>query len=137
MMLYKPGGGTDAESVFDAIQSDCFVAMEQFGVALASEWQERLSVPVEYVTGPGGGVIVIRSAPGESPRRETENLYDSVQSATEADADVISTSVDSDVPYAVYLQDGTERVAARPHVPDPDEITDRLIDVIVDAIQGA
>jgi hypothetical protein len=117
-MMFRENKTAD---LFDEIRTDCFQAMERVGEAVRDEWQSRVSVPVEYVAGPRGGVVVVRSLPGEPPRKETGELHDSIQAATESDADVLTTTVDSEVPHAAYTNEGTARMAPRPHAPDLDD----------------
>lgn len=52
------------------------------------------------------------SSPGEPPHIDTQALYDSIDVAI--DARGLSFAVGSELPYAAYLESGTDRMAPRP-----------------------
>jgi hypothetical protein len=82
-------------------------------------------------------VRVIRSQPGESPRKETGDLQASVQHAVEADADVYTLEVYSDCPYAPHLERGTDQIARRPAwEPAVEAAIDAHLDRLVRAVEG-
>jgi HK97 gp10 family phage protein len=54
------------------------------------------------------------SSPGDEPHRRTGNLQASITS--ELDAEALRVTVGSPVEYALYLELGTHRMAARPFV---------------------
>jgi hypothetical protein len=135
-MMFRQNTPATAD-LFESIRADVFTAMEQFGGEVVAVIQEKISVDVEYTTGPRGGVRVIRSLPGKPPRRETGNLQQSYQSAVETDAEVVTLEVFSDVPYAAHLENGTARVAQRPHVADTaDEMAEAFFDRVTAAFAG-
>jgi hypothetical protein len=133
-MMFRANNATE---LFEDVRADVFAACEQFGGEVVDVIREKISVDVEYIDGPRGGVRVIRSLPGEPPRRETGTLQDSYQSAVEADAGEVTLDVFSDCPYAGNLENGTARVLPRPHVADTaDEMTEQFLDRVVAAFEG-
>jgi hypothetical protein len=80
-----------------------------------SHLQKLISVPVDYIRGPRGGLLVIRSKPGEPPRKETGRYQGSWGDSISVNGDIIEGSVYSDVIYGSYLVTGTKHMAARPH----------------------
>jgi bacteriophage HK97-gp10 putative tail-component len=136
MMMFRPNSPATTD-LFESIRADVFEEMEDFGKDVATDLKERISVPVGYRIGPKGGTYIIRSAPGEPPRKETGTLLNSVESEVETDADVVTLEISSDAPYAGFLEDGTERMAPRPVWEDvADEYTDPFFDRVVAAVSG-
>lgn len=68
--------------------------------------RDILSVPVQYVQGPLGGTIVIRSNSGESPRKEFGDLQNDTQSKVVVEEGVPTLSIFWTLDYAKYLDDG-------------------------------
>lgn len=89
---------------FDDILDDLLAADREVGDEMVARVQDRLSIDVEFVGGE-----VIRSKPGEHPRRETGNLYGSFTTRTVQEGDTFRTIVDTDVFYAVNLQELMDR----------------------------
>lgn len=58
----------------------------------------------------GGGP----SEPGGDPHKRSGRLQAGIGGGTDAAGDEVRGSVYSDVPYAPFLQEGTDRMAARP-----------------------
>jgi hypothetical protein len=134
MMLFKPGTTDFA----DAVRTDQFTALQQFGAQVVEGIQTDISVPVVYSIGPRGGLHVERSQPGEPPRREFSNLHDSFTPAVESDGGLILLDVSSSCPYALHLEEGSGRVAPRPYLlPAFDSSFDDFVDRMVAAVQGA
>jgi hypothetical protein len=132
MMLRKAGTETEAERLFPAIQSDVYESLDLVAAQVADSWKERISIDVEYLAGPRGGVVTIRSKPGEAPRRDTHNLHDSIQTSIETDDGQVSAAVDTDVFYAPILEDKMER----PHFQVTfDEWTDEVIEAVAQAVE--
>lgn len=105
----------DIDAAFDELRDRIIVPVfEQAGSDMVNDMREMISVPVEYIAGPRGGIIVIRSNPGEPPRRETGDLWASIQYLVIAPAGVWMV-VFSDIEYSLYLEQGTERMEPRPH----------------------
>lgn len=124
----------DAAELFDRITSDVYDAIDLIGAQVADDLQQRISVPVEFVPGPGGAVFTIRSLPGEPPRMETQTLHDSIQSEMDVDQQVIGVEVSSDVFYAPMLEYG-EHVAARPAwLPTFNDHVEDFFDAVVAAV---
>lgn len=94
---------------FDKLASIVADALREYGGELHDKVQENLSVPVEYVRGPRGGTIVIRSKPGEHPRRETGGLLSTIVDEVTAEGDQSRLMLSSDHPGAGHLQDTLDR----------------------------
>lgn len=63
-----------------------------------------------------GGKRVVHSQPGEPPRRQTANLYNSIKKEVISTVDGVEGAVFTDVPYAPTLEYGGElQVTDRPH----------------------
>lgn len=124
----------DPGSVFDAIQSDIYDAMIGVGEAVADEWRFRVAVPVEYRQTASGMIIPIRSLPHEPPRRETGELQEGIFTEIETDVHVVTLTIGNDVLHAFFTDGGTVKMAPRPHAPDIDNTTERLLDAIAGAI---
>lgn len=105
----------DIDAAFDELRDRIIVPVfEQAASDMVDEMREMISVPVEYIAGPRGGIIVIRSSPGEAPRRETGDLWASIQFMVIAPRGVFMV-VFTDVEYSLYLEQGTDRMDPRPH----------------------
>lgn len=85
-----------------------------------SHIRKDIGIPVEYAGG-----RVIRSAPGDAPRRETGTLYRSIKSGVASDADEVLLRVsagpalsEQGFDYAAELETGHGSVAERPYM-DP------------------
>lgn len=134
-MMFRHAKTDAALALFDAIRSDVFDAMDVMGGQIADAWQEELAIDVEYGQNAYGQYeVVVRSLPGESPRRESGNLYESIDTRTSSDDQVVSTEIDSDVEYGFTLEVGRENVLPRPH---RDPIVDRFTEPMIDAVIGA
>jgi hypothetical protein len=119
--------------VFDAIALDVEKAHIQAGDDLATELKYKVSVPVQYVAGPRGGTRVIRSLPGEPPRKETGRLQASINHETVAAGDVVETAITAAAPYAARLQEQMNR----PITDGESDAVERLfIDPVANAING-
>jgi len=76
----------------------------------AQDMRDLISVPVSRTKGK-----VIRSAPGEPPRKDSGALQASVKATVDQhEKDKVVATVTTDVPYDVYLRDGTKKMAPRP-----------------------
>ena len=113
-----------------------FIATE--GLKDVADWLQleilaKIAIPVEYTTGPRGGIIVIRSEPGEPPRYEFGTLSNSivVGPVIEQSGTMLSISVETDYKVAAYLNEGTEdgRLAKRPFWPTDDEMEERAPEI--------
>lgn len=66
---------------------------------------------------PGGKVSKYQhrvSAPGKPPALDMGNLMNSIQSRVTVGAAIVKGEVGSDIDYALYLEIGTSKMAARP-----------------------
>lgn len=79
------------------------------GVAAAAEDVKATAKQLTSTQGPP------RSLPGNPPHKDTGELYASVEAIGPADdGDLIVASVGTSIPYGLYLEMGTSRMAARP-----------------------
>lgn len=83
---------------FDVLAHQFEGIMREIGDEMLARVQDRCSVDVERV-----GDHVIRSVPGEHPRRDTSFLYDSFATATTRGQNIVTT-IGTDVIYAPRLQ---------------------------------
>jgi hypothetical protein len=86
-------------------------AMRLYGEEVATDLRESLSVPVQYV-----GSRIIRSKPGERPRKETGKYRGTVATDTTIEGRRVVTRIGPRSHIAEFLEDGTSRMAPRPHV---------------------
>jgi hypothetical protein len=100
--------------VMDAIAA----GLKESGEDEVSHIRDDIGVPVEYAA---GGVI--RSAPGEPPRRETGELWNSIKSAVEKQPDRVTLQMaagpaldEHGNDYAAGLEVGSGHVAERPYM---------------------
>ena len=103
---------------------------------MVAELKATISIPVDYQTGPRGGQVIIRSSPGEPPRKDFGTLTDSIEISSPINGDT-SVEIDLYTTYkvAAYLQEGTKHMDARPWWPQQDELdndTNRLVSDIAD-----
>lgn len=117
-----------ADDLRAAIMPKVMQGMENFARNLVIDIQDRISVDVEFEVGPRGGVRVIRSDPGEPPRRESYDLWSSIEiiepqivSATEIEVFVVTYN-----PKARWLNEGTINIDARPFWPTQEELESML-----------
>jgi hypothetical protein len=123
----------DSTQLFYDIAADVATSLDYIGGIIVDQIKEDLSVPVEILTGPRGGRIVVRSKPGEHPRKETGLLQSQVEHRVERDG-VNSTLVVFDpVYYSAYLDPGLNR----PIVTGIDErFEDKVAQAVADAVSG-
>ena len=100
-------------SLTDELMEDIHRRAGHAAAVIADELRDRVreavSVDVEYYGG-----IVIRSRPGEPPRRETGDYSNSILSASGEDGDEIWGSAYTDH-WKGHLEDGFQNIAPRPH----------------------
>lgn len=119
--------------VFDAIVSAVRAAHEKTTDDFAVELKYKVSVPIQIVRGPRGGKRIIRSKPGEPPRKETGKLQASIKAQTIAPADVVASGITADAPYAVALQERLNRPITDGEIPT---LETQLLNAVADAING-
>lgn len=138
MMMFRHAEPATETDLFDSIATDLASEFTQIGEAIMSDMRDRLSVDVQYFPGPNGEIFVERSAPGEPPRRETQQLWESVQSTVEQTADV-KLIVDSDCPYAPPLEYGAEARNLLPRpvwIPTFNDWADTFVERAVSVVNG-
>lgn len=118
---------------FVEIARDLERAVEQFGGVIVEQVREDLRIPVQYVTGPRGGVRVIRSKPGEHPRRETGNLQGSINHYERHAPGIAATEIDSPVGYAEPLENSLNRIIFQEI---PDDFESRFVTLCGDVADG-
>lgn len=122
-----------ADKLFDVIDANIAHGCETFGKEVVDEIKDNLSIPVEYRTGPRGGVIVVRSKSGEHPRKETGKLQAAVDHFVFQSGSIVGVNVYDPVNYAGFLDPGMNR----PIVTSKDEeFADKFAGVIVKAFEG-
>ena len=123
----------DSTQLFYDIAADVATSLDYIGGVIVEQIKQDLSVPVEIVTGPRGGRIVIRSKPGEHPRKETGLLQSQVNHQVERDGVNSTLIVFDPVYYSPYLDPGLNR----PIVTGIDErFEDRVAEIVAQAISG-
>lgn len=105
---------TNPDQLIDTIEMTIAYSFHKSGDYITDDIRQKISVPVEYVRGPRDGIHVIRSKPGEFPRKEYGNLQRSIQWVINRESPMIYLDVFSDVIYARYLEEGTENMEPRP-----------------------
>lgn len=100
-----------ADGLTDYLGERLFPAMDACG----KEWAEGLRRDISVPVGRSGSRI-IRSLPGEPPRREFGDYYDSITHVTRRESStLIITEIGSILPNrGVWLEGGTSRIRPRP-----------------------
>jgi hypothetical protein len=98
------------DAIMERLTAAAQEAMEQAGEDINADIVEMISVPV----GRSGG-RVIRSQPGEPPRKETGGLIAAqrVQVLSDA-ADVVTLTIQNQSRVANWLERGTSKMSPRP-----------------------
>jgi hypothetical protein len=115
---------------FDEIEADLGPVLRDVAEEMLARVQDRISVDVERV-----GSRVIRSKPGEHPRRDTGNLYASFIVEENTENHTVAAAVTTDVEYAVYLQLGMDRPITDAG-PDGPALLDEYEPLVIDRIAG-
>lgn len=102
-------------------------SMDQLGASMATTLKNIVAVPVERTKG-----RVIRSKPGEAPRRDTGAYQESITHATTESGNTIRTESGSPRKLADWLQHGTNRMAPRNHY---DRLREQIAPEVVDRIR--
>jgi hypothetical protein len=99
------------DAIMERLTAAAQEAMEQAGEDINADIVEMISVPV----GRSGG-RVIRSQPGEPPRKETGGLIAAqrVRVLSEAAADVVTLTIQNQSRVANWLERGTSKMSPRP-----------------------
>ena len=112
--------------LFDDINQDIAAEFERIGAEMVADAQQRLAVPVTFHP-------LVRSKPGENPRKETGDLQKNIQhrvdtpESTQAVLTVFSTTF-----YAPILQDSKDR----PVLSDTAEAFEEVIPDRIAAVIG-
>lgn len=126
---------TPARQLFDDIENDVAAALDSQGGAIVDAIREDLNIPVVVTTGPRGGRVVLRSKPGEHPRRETGALQAGVFHEIERDGSDMKLVIADEVEYAKWLDPlGAEGLKNRPIV---DQVLERFEDPVLTTIANA
>ncbi len=96
-----------AAEVGQDVRDALFGAMADYGSELTKEL--RQSISTKYPPA---------SSPGNPPHRRTGKLHASASTDTNERGQTVITTVGTNAPYAGFLEEGTSRMAARPHI-DP------------------
>lgn len=99
-----------SQSILADIDARFAGPMENLALTMRDEMRELIGIQVEYA---GGDII--RSLPGEAPRREFGNLQDSQQIDVTVNQNEISATLFTDSLIGAYLEHGTSRILPRPH----------------------
>lgn len=89
----------DMLGAFDVIRDTVAQTFANGGEAMVQDMRQMISVDVQYI---GGSII--RSVPGEAPRRETGALYESIAKLVEVGLYGVEMAVYTEIPYSVWLQ---------------------------------
>jgi hypothetical protein len=111
-----------------AIQDAIAAALRDEGETLSSDVRSRISVPVEK----SGGKI-IRSKPGEPPRKDTGRLHAEINTQTIVAGDVAEMAVESPTPYAPPLNNELNRPIYGLLL---DESADRIVNACASKVDG-
>lgn len=124
---------TEAAQLFNEIAADVADALDRKGNEIVEAVKEDLSVPVQITTGPRGGRVVIRSKPGEHPRKESGDLQAAVGHQVQRDGVDATLVVNDPMFYAPFLDPKLNR----PILTGIDErFGDDVVTAVVTAIQG-
>jgi hypothetical protein len=99
-----------ADTLIDDLRERATTAFDEFGREVLEALRQSVSVPVGRA-----GSRVIRSAPGEPPRREFADYIASLGTETAFLPAGVSASVFTDMQRGRWLEDGTSRMQPRPH----------------------
>jgi hypothetical protein len=112
---------------FDRLRGAIADGFETSSALIVSEVKDRLDIPVDYGIGPRGGTYVIRSQPGEPPRRETGRLQEGIDGEATIEGDVIELVIGSDTFYAPFLDPKLQRLIFT-------DVAEEFLDVVIDNI---
>jgi hypothetical protein len=118
--------------ILDAVAEEA----ERLGAEIAADVRESIDIPVE----PTSSGYVVRSRPGEPPRRESGHLWESIgfEVARDDGRRRVGLSVYSDDPKAAGLEYGRDDVRPRPFMaPAFDRWADQVAERIADAATSA
>lgn len=104
--------GELAQSIVRDLTDELAETFEATGGEMVADIRNDISVPVQYLRKP---YRIVRSKPGESPRRETGDLWRGVQMEVDRpDPESVSLEVFCTVLYGKYLETGTDKMERRP-----------------------
>lgn len=109
-----------------AIHAAAIKALEAYGDVLVDEVRESISEPYPPP-----------SSPGDPPHRRSGELVRSISKTV--DETTGQVEVGSNLAYAAYLQHGTDRLEARPFLPDEQAVAsdvELIISEVVDGLLG-
>lgn len=126
---------TPADSIIDALVTGCRPGFDAIGADLEKRLRDKLRVPVVRQ-----GSRVIRSKPGEPPRKDKGNYQSSMDRVTVVSGDRIRAVAGTNMVRGVWLENGTGRMAPRPHASVviqefKSEVLDRVRAALADAVK--
>lgn len=94
----------------ERLRGACVAGLESFMQSGVEDIQQSIAAPVERV-----GSVIVRSAPGEPPRRDSSDLYNSVQRETlDAGTGNVQGAIFTRNPVGKFMEYGTVHVLPRP-----------------------
>lgn len=108
-----------ADELMDDLQRRKERAFNEFAREVAADLKELIGTPVQQaqVSGSRGRSRrqIVRSKPGEAPRKETGAYQKSIQSAVEPEGNHLAAVIYTTAKVGTYLEEGTRRMDPRPH----------------------
>jgi hypothetical protein len=100
----------EIEKAMMSVQSQVLHVMDEAMKDVARDEKQLISVPVQRT-----GNRVIRSRPGQPPRKDTGRLHGSVKGvAAKVGKDRVEGKVTTATPYDQFLEKGTSKMSRRP-----------------------
>ncbi len=123
----------EIDAIMEHLHSRLEHGIDELADATVEKVRMLISIPVERTA-----TSVIRSKPGEPPRRDSGDLYNSIRKGPlVSDADGVRTEAGSDLWYSVNLENGAGRVDPRPHWrPAYEEIAPNAAEFVAREMKG-
>ncbi|MDR0953639.1 MAG: hypothetical protein LBM71_05655 [Elusimicrobiota bacterium] len=113
---FSPKALANLEAKVAQIKTKQLEIMQNLASEMEKELKEKLSSPVDVSAG-----NVLRSLPGEPPRKESGQLRQSIEAALTAQtsqsgsqATIKAGCLNTTLPYAFFLEYGTQSIMPRP-----------------------
>lgn len=121
-----------ADRMTDALIERSRDGFDEIGAELEARFRELLSVQVE-----GTGKEVVRSKPGEAPRRESGGYEGSFKHVTTVEGDTVATRAGTEDPRGAWFTGGTATMQPRPHAETVrDEFAEHAEERVLQAISN-